>query len=129
METQATITGTRYVLAVRDLVKSATYYEEQLGFATHWKEGGWQLLYRDKFVVMLGECADDHSAFETYNHSYFAYIDIENIDALYQEYSSKEIECIVPLANNSWGQREFGIRTIDGHRIMFGQPLTTPPQG
>lgn len=25
------------------------------------------------------------------------------------------------LSDKPWGKREFGIRTIDGHRLMFGQ--------
>jgi len=27
------------------------------------------------------------------------------------------------LADKPWGMREFGVRTPDGHRIMFGQEL------
>jgi uncharacterized protein YndB with AHSA1/START domain/uncharacterized glyoxalase superfamily protein PhnB len=120
---QAAITGTRYVLAVKDLAASAQYYEQELGFTTHWKIGGWQQLYRETFVVMLGECPDDRSAFETANHSYFAYVDVQNIDALYHEYRQKNVEIHYPLEDKPWGQREFGIRTIDGHRIMFGEGI------
>ncbi|REH45863.1 glyoxalase/bleomycin resistance protein/dioxygenase superfamily protein [Tenacibaculum gallaicum] len=119
------IINTRYVLAVKDLVKSADYYENQLGFSTLWKGDGWHFLKRGKFMVMLGECKNDKSAFEIKNHSYFAYIDVENIDNLYTEYLSKEVELISEVTDKSWGQREFGIRTIDGHRIMFGQEIQT----
>jgi len=119
----ANIVGSRYVLAVKDLFKSASYYEQQLGFTTLWAESGWQLLYREKFIVMLGECADDRSAFETVNHSYFAYIDVSGIDTLYLEYCSKEIEILSKVEDKPWGQREFSIRTIDGHRIMFGESI------
>jgi hypothetical protein len=34
---------------------------------------GWSFLSRDKFRVMLGECADERPAGELGNHSYFAY--------------------------------------------------------
>jgi catechol 2,3-dioxygenase-like lactoylglutathione lyase family enzyme len=124
MKKMPNITGSRYVLAVKDLTKSAKFYEEQLGFTTHWHIGGWQQLYRDNFIVMLGECPDDRSAFETVNHSYFAYIDVENIDALYEEYRLKYVEILSVPDDKPWEQREFGIRTIDGHRIMFGQAIT-----
>ena len=80
MSAKPTITGIRYVLAVKDLAKSAAYYEEMLGCKTWLKVEGWQFLYRDKFLVMLGECADDRSAFETRNHSYFAYVDVVGVD-------------------------------------------------
>ena len=74
-----TITGTRYVLAVKDLAKSAQYYENELGFNTIWSGEGWHFLKREMFAFMLGECRDDGSAFETKNHSYFAYIEVKNI--------------------------------------------------
>jgi uncharacterized glyoxalase superfamily protein PhnB len=117
------ITGHRYVLAVQNLEKSAAFYEEKLGFTTDWKIGGWQQLYRDSCYVMLGECPDDRSAFETRNHSYFAYLDVQNIDALYEELQSKGVEIMYPLGDKPWGQREFGICTVDGHRMMFGQTI------
>ena len=72
---------------------------------------------------MLGECTEDKSAFETKNHSYFAYVDVINIDALYFEFKSKSVEIISDIDNKSWKQRKFAIRTIDGHRIMFGQAI------
>jgi uncharacterized glyoxalase superfamily protein PhnB len=119
------IIGTRYVLAVQNLEQSAHYYEQKLGFTTDWKEGGWQQLRREGFVVMLGECADDRSAFETRNHSYFAYINVADIDALHEELRQKNVEIIYPLGDKPWGQREFGICTVDGHRMMFGQSLSS----
>jgi uncharacterized glyoxalase superfamily protein PhnB len=123
MSEVANIVGSRYVLAVKDLIKSASFYQDQLGFTSMWAEAGWHQLYREKFIVMLGECPDDRSAFETLNHSYYAYIDVSNIDDLYAEYRSKDIEILSNLENKPWGQREFSIRTIDGHRIMFGEAI------
>jgi hypothetical protein len=31
-----------------------------------------------------------------------------------------EMTIVKPLRIEPWGMREFGIRTIDGHRMMFG---------
>lgn len=123
MDNKAKITGCRYVLAVKDLKKSAEFYQNQLGFSTIWNDDNWHFMKREKFLVMLGECADDRSAFETNNHSYFGYIEVEHIDSLFEEYSSKEIEILRQPEDQPWGQREFAIRTIDGHRIMFGQEI------
>ncbi|NND31270.1 MAG: glyoxalase [Saprospiraceae bacterium] len=123
MKKEPSLVGTRYVLAVKDLVLSATYYQEQLGFTTTWSGEGWHFLQRDRFIVMLGECKDDRSAFETRNHSYFAYVDVNGIDNLYNEYRKKEIEILSGPETKPWGQREFAIRTVDGHRIMFGEEI------
>lgn len=72
---------------------------------------------------MLGECPDDRSAFETNNHSCFAYINIISIDTLYDEFKTKEVDIGSPVEDKPWGQREFSIRTIDAHRIMFGEEI------
>ena len=117
------ITGLRYVLAVKDLEKSGAYYSNKLGFKTLWKGEGWHFLSREKFIVMLGECPDDRSAFETANHSYFAYVDVENVDALYREFKSREVDILSEPTDEHWGQREFAIRTTDGHRIRFGEEI------
>ena len=118
------IIETRYVLAVQYLAASVSYYTEKLGFTTDWAYDGWHQLRRGSFVVMLGECADDRPAFETRNHSYFAYVQVEGVDELYKELLTNGVEIHYALGSKPWGMREFGIITIDGHRIMFGQQLT-----
>ncbi len=121
---EAKITGTRYVLAVQNLTKSVDYYKNKMGFTTDWFDGdNWHCLSRGSFTVMLGHCADDRSAFETRNHSYFAYITAENVDELFHEFRNNGCEIFMPPQDKPWGMREFGLRTIDGHRMMFGQPI------
>lgn len=123
MDKKPKIVGTRYVLAVKDLEKSADYYKNELGFKTSWSGDGWHFLTRDSCMVMLGECPDDRSAYETRNHSYFAYMDVEKVDALFDDYKSRNVELLSDISDRPWGQREFSIRTIDGHRIMFGEEI------
>jgi hypothetical protein len=72
---------------------------------------------------MIGECPDDLPAFELGSHSYVAYFEVKNIDGLYREYLLKEVEILSGLQDKPWGQREFSIRTIDGHRINFGEAI------
>lgn len=120
---QPKITGNRYVLAVQNLKESAAFYKTKLGFQTVWEDDGWLFLTRDKVNIMLGECPDDKPASEINCHSYFAYLEVENIDGLYKEFQSKQVEIGSSLENKPWGQREFSIRTIDGHRITFGEEV------
>lgn len=122
-ETKSAILETRYVLAVQNLAASVEHFQQKLGFITDWAYDGWQQLRRGSFVVMLGECPDDRSAFELRNHSYFAYVQVDGVDELYEELVAKGAEIHYPLGSKPWGMREFGIITIDGHRIMFGQEL------
>jgi len=41
---------------------------------------------------------------------------------LYGALIVKDVTVIKELRDEPWGMREFGIRTVDGHRIMFGCP-------
>ena len=119
------ISGGRYVLAVNNLAQSVDFYKNKLEFQTLWEGGGWHFLARDSIKLMLGECPDDKPASEINCHSYFGYWEVENIDELYKEYKAKEIEILSPIENKPWGQREFSIRTIDGHRITFGEEISS----
>ncbi len=55
--------------------------------------------------------------------AYFAYIEMDDIGAYYQRLLAAKVEVLKELASEPWGMKEFLIRTVDGHRIMFGQDL------
>lgn len=113
----------RFVLAVLDLRRSTAWYTSVLGLTIDFEPPGWSFLSRGSFRVMLGECADAIPPGELGDHSYYGYVTVTDVDALYAEYRRAGAELTQPLASKPWGMREFGIRTIDGHRLMFGQEL------
>lgn len=117
------ITRTRYVLAVQDLDASVRFYTRKLGFEILFQFPGWCYLGRDAFVVMLGECADEPPAAELGDHSYMAYLVVEDIESLYQEYEKQGVEIRKRLRTEDWGMKEFAIQTPDGHRMMFGEEV------
>jgi catechol 2,3-dioxygenase-like lactoylglutathione lyase family enzyme len=117
----ATLINLRSVLAVKDLATSVEFYREMLGLNLDFEVPGWAFLSRGRFQVMLGECADAMRAGETGDHSYFAYVTVEGVDALYQELATKNVPLVQELSDRPWGMREFGVQTPDGHRIMFGE--------
>ena len=72
---------------------------------------------------MLGECRDEVDAGETGNHSWFMHVMVEGVDQLHAEMTANGADVVVAIGNRSHGHREFVIRTPDGHRLMFGEPL------
>jgi len=119
----ATLGAVRCVLAVKDLPSSVAFYRDALGFALEFEIPGWAFLTRDRFQVMLGECPDAVAATETGDHSYFAYVQVDDVDDLYRELSGKGVTRVQEISDRPWGMREFGVRTPDGHRIMFAQRI------
>lgn len=115
------IKATRYVLAVQDLNLSTRYYQNKLGFKLLDKPPGWSFVGRESFIIMLGECKDAISPQQLGDHSYFAYINIDNAEKLYKEFSGNEVVFTKKLKSEPWGMKEFAIETVDGHRIMFGE--------
>ena len=113
-----------YVLAVQDLHQAALYYQNVLGFLVREiDDDGWRIFERDSCRIMAGHCPDSVVAHELGDHSYFAYIMVDDIDAYHAEISANRATLIKALKSEPWGMREFGIRTNDGHRIMFGQDM------
>jgi uncharacterized glyoxalase superfamily protein PhnB len=118
------IRSTFYVLAVPNLERSAEYYHKVLGFEVRTMgDPGWRMFVRDNCKIMAGECPNAMPAAELGDHSYFAYFVVEDVDAFYQHAVAQQAELIKSIADEPWNMREFGIRTIDGHRIMIGQEL------
>lgn len=115
------IKAVRFVLAVHDLEKSVEYYSKELGFTLLEKPPGWAFIGRESLVIMLGECKDSIDPKKLGDHSYFSYVNVENSNELFKEFSSKNVTIRKELKAESWGMKEFSIETIDGHRIMFGE--------
>ncbi|HET6763074.1 MAG TPA: VOC family protein, partial [Longimicrobiaceae bacterium] len=122
----ARIVGSRCVLAVRDLAEATRFYTDVLGLRRDFGDGsdGWAFLSRDGFRVMLGECRDATPAAELGDHSWFVYLNVEGVDELHAEVAARGAEILSPPATKPWGLREFSLRTPDGHRIAFGEPVS-----
>lgn len=121
------ITDSRCVLAVRDLAASTRYYMDVLGFTRDFGDSsdGWSFLSRDGFKLMLGHCADAMPAGELGDHSWFVYLIVHDVDGFYKEITSRGADATSTPTSKPWGLREFGIRTPEGHRIVFGEPINT----
>jgi uncharacterized glyoxalase superfamily protein PhnB len=117
------ITDVRFTLAVPNLARSTDYYTSVLGLEIDFTAPGWSFLSRGSFRVMLGECTDAMPAAALGDHSWYGYVTVSDAAALFEEYRAAGAEFTQTLSDKPWGMREFGIRTVDGHRIMFGQEL------
>jgi len=114
------------VIAVHDLEQSARYYRDVLGFEIREiGDPGWRFFVRDGCFIMAGECSDAIAPADLGDHSWFAYVEVDDIDRFHDEVVAKGAVLVKTLRSEPWGMREFGIRTGDGYRIMFGSPEET----
>jgi len=123
---QTKIAPWAFVLAVPNLDRSAVYFRDVLGFKVRWEDvTGWRLMERDAVRVMLGECPNDMRPADLGSHSWFGYLNADDVDALHAEITARGATCSAP-ADRPYGMREIVVTTVDGHRIVFGQESATP---
>lgn len=112
-----------HVIAVPDLAASTAFYRDVLGFTVEdMGDPGWAMFVSGGCRIMAGACPDALPPRELGDHSYFAYLVVDDVDAFHARVAGRA-ELIKQLRDEPWGMREFGLRTVDGHRIMVGQSL------
>jgi catechol 2,3-dioxygenase-like lactoylglutathione lyase family enzyme len=114
------ISKTRFVIAVPDLKASSTFYRDILGFTVHAiSDPGFLFYTSGDCTIVAGQCPDAGPPHKLGDHSYFAYLEIDEIDSFYESVLASGTELCKAIRNEPWGMREFGLVTVDGHRIMF----------
>jgi catechol 2,3-dioxygenase-like lactoylglutathione lyase family enzyme len=118
------ILRTKFVIAVHDLQKSSAFYRDVLGFEIHLVPDPGFLLYTSgECTIWAGACPDALPAAELGDHSYFAYLELGEINLFYDSVRAKGATICKSIRDEPWGMREFGLITADGHRIMFACPI------
>ena len=113
-----------FVIAVPDMDRAAVYFRDVLSFAVDWTDAtDWRWASRGQVRVMIGHCPKAMPPTETGDHSYFAYIEVADVDALHDEFVGRGAIIRQPPADQPYGQREIVVATPDGHRMVFSQAI------
>ena len=123
----ATLTGHAPVLLVRDVVASACHYRDFLGFENvefYGEPPTFCILKRDGLHLMLGKVPHGQEVvphWQVVEKMCNVYFWVDNVEALFQEFTSAGATIDYELCDQPYGCREFGIQDPDGHDISFGQ--------
>jgi catechol 2,3-dioxygenase-like lactoylglutathione lyase family enzyme len=124
----ARFTSSAPVLLVRDLVASANYYRDALGFAydRFWGEPpNFVILHRDGLHLMLNQAPKDTAIVPHWKINrgmWNVYFWVDDVDALFAEFKNQGAKIDYGLSDKPYEVREFGIQDLDGYDIGFGQP-------
>jgi uncharacterized glyoxalase superfamily protein PhnB len=114
------------VLAVPDAARSSAWYEAVFGADCRDVDpadpGGWVFCRAGDVRFMLGTCADTIPASEIGDHSYVAYLDVDDVDALHSRAVAAGATVLKVPRDEPWGRREMALRSPDGHRFMCAGP-------
>ena len=123
------IIGSAPILLVRDVVASANYYRDKVGFCYQrfWGEPAcFCILSRDGFHLMLSQVDDPRVITPHYEHvekMWNVYFWVDDAAALYQELLERGAIIDYGLCEQPYGCKEFGIQDLDRYDIAFGQDL------
>jgi len=69
-----------------------------------------------------GQCPTDMHPSALGSHNWFGYLDVDDVGSLHAEFVARGAVCSAPK-DTYYGMREIVVTTIDGHRLVCGQPL------
>jgi hypothetical protein len=127
--TQGKITASAPILLVKDVVKSAEYFRDKVGFTDQSLYGhptNFAIIRRDGIALMLsqlGEGQTDIPHWQVVEKMWNVYFWVDDARAIYAEMQNSGAIIDYTLYDTPWGIREFGIQDLDDHDIAFGQVL------
>jgi catechol 2,3-dioxygenase-like lactoylglutathione lyase family enzyme len=116
------------VLAVHDLDQSGAWYRDVLGCDLDDVDpGNWRFCRSGDVTFMLGRCLDVPPARELGDHSYVAYLYVDDVDGFHRRALAAGAEVRKAPRDEPWGMRELALESPDGHRFTLGQPVSHQP--
>lgn len=127
MKKSAKLTASSPILLVRDVVASANYYRDKMGFSYEGFDGEpptFVMLQRDGMHLMLKQAENPEHIIPHWKVSAKlcnAYFWVSDVDALHSEFSERGVTIDYGPCDQPYGCREFGIQDLDEYDIGFGQ--------
>ncbi len=82
------------------------------------ERGNWIFCQSGSVQFMLGRCPDAPPASEIGDHSYVAYIEVDDVTAFYLRAKEAGADIGKELRLEPWGREGFSVRSPEGHRFM-----------
>ncbi|MDD7126746.1 MULTISPECIES: VOC family protein [Treponema] len=120
------LTGLSCIFPVPDILKTARFYTDSLGFRAVGYvecEEPHICLYRDKTEIILLKANTDRvfTNRELYGYGYDAYLYTSEMEELEKQLRRNRVKIARPLSMTDYKNREFVIEDIDGRWIAFGR--------
>jgi catechol 2,3-dioxygenase-like lactoylglutathione lyase family enzyme len=126
------IAGIAPLFIVRNVPAALTFYRDELGFDITFqgpepddiffgivRRGAAMIMFKDVGVDPVPNCTRD---IKQGIARWDAYLHVPDPDALAAEFSSRDVEFLIPLADTEDGLRGFELRDADGYVLFFGRP-------
>jgi len=123
---RAKLSKSTTVFLVGNIEPTMEWYK-QLGFAARYFPPGFAILRRDDIEIFLQQqpryVAPQNPGREE-REAWNVYIVTDDVKALYDEYSALPgVEISRPLCPQEHGMIEFDVMDLNGHRLVFAEPI------
>jgi hypothetical protein len=121
------ITASAPVLLVSDVIASANFFRDCVGFgydSLHGEPPAFCICHGNGHYLMLAQVDDPTKIvpfWKIRDKMWNAYFWVDDADALYKEMKGKGTKMDYGPCTQPYGVREFGIQDLDRHDIGFGQ--------
>jgi len=127
---RASIIESAPVLLVSDVVGSANWHRDKLGFNYDQFYGDppdFCILHRDGFSIMLSQVKDKSEIkpnWKIVEKMWNIYFWVDDVEAIYEEFQKSGATIDYTLYHTPYGVKEFGINDPDGYDVAFGQVVS-----
>lgn len=123
---RAKLRNSTTVFLVGNIEPTMEWYK-QLGFEPEYYPPGFAILRRDNVEIFLqqqtGYVAPNDPGRQQ-REAWNVYIVADNAKALFAEYSALPgVRITRPLCQQEYGMMEFDVTDLNGHRLVFAQPM------
>lgn len=124
-----TIKSGASVFLVDDIIASANYYRDKLGFRydQFWGEPpDFCMAWRDEQCIMLSKVKDIsliRPVSSVRDVIWDAYFWIDDCDAMYEELNERGAQFHYEPTLKPYGVKEFAVTDLDNYRIAFGEEM------
>ena len=118
-------------LIVDDVVATADYYRDRLGFAYERLWGDpptFCMVQRRGVIIMLSQLEQrglmhPNRVGDPAGEAWDAYVWVDDADALHAEFQGRGVTIVRELCSQHYGCRDFEIEDCNGYRLCFGHPI------
>ena len=104
------------VLHVPDVVGTAAFYRDVLGFTWDFGDDRYAVVWRDNSAIHFVKDATSPSGIHLFQW-------VKDVDAYYKEIVDRGATVTKVPTNQPYGIREFGVSDVNGVGIVFGQDI------
>lgn len=126
MTGRAKLRNSTTVLLVGNIEPTMEWYK-RLGFESRYYPPGFAILRRDDIEIFLQQQPDyvaPEDPGRRQREAWNVYIVTDNVKALFEEYSALPgVKISRPLCPQEYGMMEFDVMDLNGHRLVFAQPM------